>query len=118
MYKVLFVDDEIQFLENVELLFEGDTELEVMVISKPELVMMKVSAQKPDIIFLDVSMPKMDGGEVAIALQDNPSTQHIPIVFLTAIIGDRERGSHGGKLFIPNPVRAAEIREIIHDLLD
>ncbi|MDY0087947.1 MAG: response regulator [Coriobacteriia bacterium] len=45
----------------------------------------KVALEKPDLIVLDIMMPKMDGREVARRLAANPATAKIPIVFLSAI---------------------------------
>ena len=42
------------------------------------------SDDKPDIILLDVVMPKLDGLEVCRRLKDNPATANIPIIFITA----------------------------------
>lgn len=52
------------------------------------------SLAKPDLILLDVMMPGMDGYAVLARLRDNPATQDIPVIFLTALAtaGDEERG--------------------------
>ena len=49
--------------------------------------------QRPDLILLDIHMPKMDGYEVASRLRDDPQCNHIPIVAVTALamVGDREK---------------------------
>lgn len=49
--------------------------------------------QKPDLILLDIHMPKMDGYEVASRLRDDPDCRCIPIVAVTALamVGDREK---------------------------
>jgi len=44
----------------------------------------KVAQDKPDIIILDVTMPEMDGVEACKRLRENPDTQDIPIIFLSA----------------------------------
>jgi two-component system cell cycle response regulator len=48
---------------------------------------------KPDLILLDIHMPKMDGYEVAGRLRETPDCRHIPIVAVTALamVGDREK---------------------------
>jgi CheY-like chemotaxis protein len=43
-------------------------------------------AEKPDLILLDILMPDMDGTRVAAALQKNPMTRNIPVIFLTCLI--------------------------------
>ena len=52
-----------------------------------------VHQHKPDLILLDIHMPKMDGYEVARRLRSNPDYLHIPIVAVTALamVGDREK---------------------------
>lgn len=44
----------------------------------------KIVQDKPDIIILDILMPEMDGLQVYKRLRENPDTQHIPIIFLSA----------------------------------
>ena len=41
--------------------------------------------QRPDLILLDIMMPKMKGRDVCARLKANPKTQHIPVIFLTAL---------------------------------
>ncbi len=63
---------------------------------------------QPDLILLDVMMPEMDGGEVAGEIQSDPALQHVPIVFLTAIVSPNETGGRymdsGGQTFVAKPV--------------
>src|SRR5205085_4961807 len=40
---------------------------------------------RPDLIIMDILMPKMDGAEVSRRLKENPGTKNIPILFLTAL---------------------------------
>jgi two-component system, OmpR family, alkaline phosphatase synthesis response regulator PhoP len=45
---------------------------------------LKLVGQKPDLVVLDVMMPEVDGWEVCRAIRKNPSTEMIPVIFLTA----------------------------------
>ena len=52
-------------------------------------------SKRPDLVILDISMPEMDGGQVAEKLKDHSQTQNIPIVFLTGLISkDSEVGNN------------------------
>jgi len=63
---------------------------------------------KPDLIFLDVMMPDMDGGQVAAQIETDPVLKNVPIVFLTAIVTKKETGEQGlvnaGHRFIAKPL--------------
>lgn len=69
-------------------------------------------AQKPDLILLDILMPEMDGFEVCQQLKDHPTTQHIPIIFISAL-GDKESIAKGFALgaadYIPVPFQVSEV---------
>lgn len=45
----------------------------------------------PDLVLLDIMMPGMDGFEVAQHLRGHPSSEHIPIIFVTAMTGEDAR---------------------------
>ncbi len=58
----------------------------------------QVTDVRPDLVLLDMSLPGLDGWEVARRLKANPSTNSIPIIALTAhaMEGDRERALESG----------------------
>ena len=56
----------------------------------------KAQEEKPDVIVLDVTMPKMDGYEVCRHLQQDPNTHRIPVLFLTAKGEDTEPTTYRG----------------------
>jgi putative two-component system response regulator len=65
------------------------------------------SGKLPDLILLDVMMPVMDGYEVCRQLMDNPTTRHIPVIFLTAkvTVEDEKRGFDLGAVdYIAKPI--------------
>ena len=74
-------------------------------------------AYGPDLIFLDVIMPDVDGGQVASELRGDPKLKHTPIVFLTAVVSKNEvvqRGDViGGQTFLAKPVSVADMLKTI-----
>ncbi len=81
--KILVVDD---YTENVELLQEllVNSGYEVTPAYGGEEALQKVNKEIPDLILLDIMMPKMDGYQVCEALREKEDTKEIPIIFVTA----------------------------------
>ena len=80
---ILLIDDSPENLQLMSAVL-GET-FQVRVANRGELgIKLAKRAPHPRVILLDVLMPEMDGYEVLSALQENPETQHIPVIFLTA----------------------------------
>jgi len=80
----------------------------------------KARAEEPDVVLLDVMMPGLDGWRVAEELLDDPRTQAIPIVFLTARaeLRDRARGIDlGGIDYVTKPFNPVELAPLVRNLL-
>ncbi len=77
-------------------------------------------SERPNLIILDISMPEMDGGQVAEKLKENPQTQNIPLIFLTGLISkDSEVGNNhvvGGNIMFAKPCDIDELTEQIERL--
>ena len=68
--------------------------------------------ERPSLILLDMSLPKMDGFEVLKALKENTEMMHIPVIAMTAhaMKGDRERMMDAGcDDYIPKPLDPNEV---------
>jgi putative two-component system response regulator len=79
------------------------------------------STPAPDLILLDVMMPEMDGFDVLAELRSNPATQHIPVIFVTAMDGtaDEERGLDCGAVdYITKPIRPAIVLARVRSQLE
>ena len=87
--KILLADDErsIQHLLSRRLQACG---YEVITASNGEEALEKARCEHPDLILMDVMMPKKTGNEVAAALREGKDTAHIPIIFLTCLLNNGE----------------------------
>jgi two-component system cell cycle response regulator len=75
---------------------------------------------KPDLILLDIMMPRMSGFEVCRRIKENPQTRAIPIMMVTALneIGDIERSVEAGTDdFVTKPVNRLELITRVKSLL-
>jgi DNA-binding response OmpR family regulator len=120
MTRVLIVDDDapIRLLCRVNLEAEG---MEVVEAEDGPGGVEKARSEKPDVVLLDVMLPRLDGWRVAEALLESPETSQIPIVFLTARaeLRDRARGLEiGGIDYVTKPFNPVELAPLILDLLE
>ena len=92
-YRILHVDDDPLMRDVVELALSFDAEFAVMSCETGEAALAALPGWQPDLIILDVMMPKMDGPAVLARLRENPDTAKIPVIFITARAppGERER---------------------------
>jgi len=81
--EVLIVDDG-EYIREVISYVLNDNGFITESASNGEEALKKVAQNKPDIIILDIMMPQMNGLQVCKRLRENPATQDIPIIFLSA----------------------------------
>jgi CheY-like chemotaxis protein len=70
------------------------------------------NVEKPDLILMDLSLPRMDGWTATRYIKANPELKHIPIIALTAhaMVGDRERAMEAGcDEYISKPINLPEL---------
>ena len=104
--RILVVDD---IADNVEILRMRLTSLgyEVIVAEDGERALAKVHEAPPDLILLDIMMPKIDGLEVVKRLKADPSLPFIPVILVTAkaspkdVVAGLELGQRGERVFTP-----------------
>lgn len=117
--KVLIVDDvplNVE-LQKTYLLSAGYT---VIVAMDGQEAMQKIEQEHPDLILLDVMMPKLNGFEVCKQIKSNPLTQFIPVVMVTALqeVEDKIRGIEAGADdFISKPFNKMELMARVKSLL-
>ncbi len=117
--KILFVDDETSITRTAKLNLEKLGRYVVRTENKASGALHAAREFKPDIIFLDVMMPEMDGGEVAALLQTDPTLKSIPVIFLTAIVTKEEIGKDttvkGGEKFMAKPINLDALVKCIEE---
>lgn len=82
--RVLIVDDESDLTDVLALRLSSGWGFAVAVAHDGEEGLRKASAFRPDVILLDIAMPRLDGWQMCRRLRDDPDTRHIPIVIMTA----------------------------------
>ncbi|MCD4699661.1 MAG: response regulator [Phycisphaerae bacterium] len=118
--KILVVDDNSQ---NLELLVEylGTIDnVETSTAADGIEALEMVRQVKPDLVLLDIMMPRMSGFEVCRKLKSDPNTRDIPIIMVTALneLADIERGVESGTDdFLSKPVNRLELITRVKSLL-
>jgi len=116
---VLVVDDNQQNLELLRAYLEDIDCETVPAYDGPEAIEI-VAKAPPDLILLDVMMPKMSGFEVCRRIKNDPKTTDIPVIMVTALneFGDIERGIDcGTDDFLSKPVHKLELLTRVKTLL-
>jgi two-component system alkaline phosphatase synthesis response regulator PhoP len=81
--KILVVDDEIYIVHILDFSL-GMEGYEVVTALDGEQALHKVKNDKPDLVVLDIMMPKLDGYETCKILKSDPDTKNIPVILLSA----------------------------------
>lgn len=103
--KVLVVDDSDTELTNIKTIV-GDTGCIVLSASSGLEALEIAKKEQPDIIFMDIIMPDMDGYEATRKLNNDPSTRDIPIVFVSSKSQKADKlwaQMQGGKGYVTKP---------------
>lgn len=115
--KVLIIDDEETLCKLIKLNLESTGGYEVIIATDSREGLVMARKHIPDVVLLDIMMPYMDGTEVAERMKQDKRTQHIPIIFLTALAEksqvEANMGVIAGNEFIAKPVTTRELMERI-----
>ena len=110
--RVLIADDNEQ---NRELLYAylADEGYEIIMANDGQATIDAVAANQPDVILLDIMMPRMSGYEVCEQLKADPEKRGIPVLMVTALneMGDIEKAVKAGcDYFLTKPVNQLELK--------
>jgi len=116
MSKVLLVDDSKTALLMGETIFKQHTSCQVFTANDGHEAVQKALAEKPDLILLDVVMPKMDGFEACQEMRKHDSLKNVPIIMVTSR-GEPANVANGYRCgcnaYLTKPINAKELLEIV-----
>lgn len=118
--KVLLVDDERRTLTLLAATLDNHELYEVLLAGDGEEALAVARQNKPDLVLLDVLMPKKDGYEVCRALKEDTATARIKVVIVTALAqqSDQEKARQAGAdSYFSKPFSPTELLERVQDLL-
>lgn len=119
--RILIIDNEQYIREVTQICLETVANWEVVCAESGSEGLVKAESEQPDAILLDVMMPDMDGLTTFQKLQENPATQHIPVILLTAKVqaSDRRRYAEMGlTAAIAKPFEPLQLANQVAEALD
>ena len=125
MSKVLYVEDNDDNVYMLKMRLELLGDFEVITAEDGEKGCEMARAERPDIILMDLEMPRIDGWEATRRLKGNPETRNIPVIALSAhaLAGEREKAIAAGcDEFDTKPVEfdrlVAKLRRLLAGKID
>ena len=120
--RILMVDDEEDYCYFMSRNLEATGEFSVIVAHEGKEGISLAKKEHPDLILLDIVLPGVSGTDVASVLMNDSQTRRIPIIFLTAIVTQKELGVKsvkevGGNNLIAKTAQTEEVVKAIKKLL-
>jgi CheY-like chemotaxis protein len=119
--RILVVDDQVRNTRLMKLFLEQTNDYLVKEENHANAALSTAEEFLPDLILLDVMMPDINGGELAVRFRANPKLKSVPIVFLTAAVTKEEveasGGQRGGFPFLAKPVVLTEVVACLKEYL-
>jgi CheY-like chemotaxis protein len=115
-YKVLLVEDNPRFRAIMSSVLRRKRH-EIVAAEDGATALRKATSERPDIIFLDLGLPDMNGVEVISLLKKNPVTEQIPVIICTAYVNETEKSrifQYGGAEILTKPVTSFDLLEALH----
>jgi len=118
--KILVIEDESDQVMMMQTRLEANG-FDVISASNGEDGMKKAYSERPDLILLDLIMPKMSGYEVCRRLKSDPEVRNIPVLVITAVVKrdiDRHQIEMCADGVVEKPYDSAEFIQLVQDLIN
>ena len=111
--KILVCDDDGGIQEVIKIILE-ENNFEVITVSTGKGIQKLIETHKPDMLFLDIWMPGMDGKEVTKILKRDPKTRDMPIVIISALNDTKDIAEKvGADAFLSKPFTITDLLEVV-----
>ena len=125
MANILLVDDDLDFIESTKAVLESGASHQVTCAYNGEEALERIKAEKPNLIILDIMMPKKHGYALCEELKNNPEYSDIPILLLTAVGSEISRTRYTTQMglmtqaddYIDKPVKPGELLSRVENFL-
>lgn len=117
--KILLVDDSATILMMERMLLAA-AHADLITAGNGVDALAKAKAEHPDLILMDIVMPKMNGIDTCKAMRDDPDTRHIPIILVTtrSEMSSVEKGfANGCNDYVTKPIDGAELLRKVRALI-
>ncbi len=118
-WRILVADDEPYVVLAIKEVLES-LPASIVEASDGEEALRLAKAERPDLILLDVKMPRLDGFQVATALKQDPATSGIPLIFFSALGAPAEKIKGlelGADDYVAKPIDAEELKARVRTIL-
>ena len=110
--RVLIVDDDAEITHGLGQQLDATNGYETMGVTEALHVIPTVRVWRPDVILLDLLLPKMNGSEIARRLAADPALQKVPLIFMTVAVTEdaaARAGIIGPHRFLTKPIHLHEL---------
>ena len=117
--KILIVEDNHLNMRLIEMILKASS-YTLLKATDGEEALDIATREQPDLVIMDIRLPKVSGLEVAQRLKEDPAFSHIPIIALTAhaMKGDKEKAIEAGcDSYLSKPVNTRELPRLVADML-
>lgn len=118
---LLYIEDNPANLSLIEKILSKDDEIELIVAEDGEAGLSLAKSYHPDLILLDINLPKLDGYKVLQYLKEYEGTQDVPVIALSANAMERdiEKGLKAGfNEYLTKPINVKELKEALQRILN